>query len=135
MRAVPCIAATLVLGVSLCAVPASAQSAKAKSKRETGKEAVRVSHQKPIPASEREIKVIREYYAAQGAKPKPLPPGIAKNLARGKPLPPGIARTRLPDDLLVRLPVRPDHQWVLAGDLVVLVDPVGLVVDILREIF
>lgn len=37
--------------------------------------------------SDREVAVIREYFRDHGIKPKPLPPGIAKNLARGKPLP------------------------------------------------
>jgi hypothetical protein len=41
----------------------------------------------------------------------------------------------MPGDLLTRLSTRPDHQWVVAGNVVVLVDPVGLVVDILREVF
>ena len=94
-------------------------------------------HSKGASASvtEVEIKLIREYYAGQGAKAKPLPPGIAKNLARGKPLPPGIAKKRLPDALIVKLPARPNYQWVMAGNVIVLVDPVGIVVDILKEIF
>lgn len=86
-------------------------------------------------AADTEIAIIRDYFREHGTKPKPLPPGIAKNLARGKPLPPGIARTRMPVDLVQRLPSRPDHEWVVAGNVVVLVDPVGLVVDILREVF
>lgn len=135
MRTPRCIAATLILGVAIAVVPGAAQSGKAKSKGAAGKEHAAAGHQKAAPASDIEIRIFREYYTAKGVKPKPLPPGIAKNLARGKPLPPGIAKTRLPDDLLVRLPVRPDYQWVMTGDVVVLIDPVGIVVDILREIF
>ncbi len=82
-----------------------------------------------------EIAIIQEYFREHGTRPKPLPPGIAKNLARGKPLPPGIAKTRMPVDLVKRLPSRPDHEWVVTGNVVVLIDPVGLVVDILREVF
>ena len=125
----------LVLCATLAAAPAVAQADKAKSKSRAGKDHAAAGHQKAAPATEVEIRIFREYYGAKGVKPKPLPPGIAKNLARGKPLPPGIARTRLPNDLLVRLPARPDYQWVMAGNVVVLVDPVGIVVDILREVF
>ena len=49
----------------------------------------------------------RDYYVdKKGGKKerKPLPPGIAKNLARDKPLPPGIAKRALPNDLLIKLP-------------------------------
>jgi len=135
MRAVRCIVPALILGATLCAVPAAAQSGRSKSKHEGGKEHGAAAHHKAGPASDVEIRLIREFYATQGAKPKPLPPGIAKRLARGKPLPPGIAKTRLPDGLVARLPARPDYQWALAGDVVVLIDPVGIVVDVLREIF
>jgi hypothetical protein len=80
--------------------------------------------------------VFREYYREHREAVKPLPPGIAKNLARGKPLPPGIARTRVPDVVLVRLPWRPrDYSVYLVGDRVVLLDPKGLVADILLSIF
>ena len=67
---------------------------------------------------------------------KPLPPGIAKNLARGKPLPPGIARTRVPDVVLVKLPWRPPgYTFFLVGDRIVLLNANGLVADILDSIF
>ena len=80
--------------------------------------------------------VFREYYSAHRDAVKPLPPGIAKNLARGKPLPPGIARTRVPDALLVKLPWRPPGYTVfLFGDRIVLLDAGGLVADILDAIF
>lgn len=74
--------------------------------------------------------VFREYYQARRAELKPLPPGIAKNLARGKPLPPGIARTRVPQEILVRLPARPvGYEVFLLGDHVVMLDARGLIVD------
>jgi len=80
--------------------------------------------------------VFREYYSAHRSAVKPLPPGIAKNLARGKPLPPGIAKTRVPDAVLVKLPWRPPGYSVfLFGDRVVLLDAGGLVADILDSIF
>jgi len=78
----------------------------------------------------------RDYYRAHTTEVKPLPPGIAKNLARGKPLPPGIARTRVPDVVLVKLPWRPPgYTFFLVGDRVVMLDAKGLVADILISIF
>jgi Ni/Co efflux regulator RcnB len=80
--------------------------------------------------------VFREYYSTRRAAVKPLPPGIAKNLARGKPLPPGIARTRVPDVVLVQLPWRPrGYTFFLVGDRIVLLNANGLVADILDSIF
>ena len=83
--------------------------------------------------SDREI--FREYYRAHRTAVKPLPPGIAKNLARGKPLPPGIAKTRVPEVVLVRLPWRPaGFTLFLVGDRIVLLNTRGVVVDILLNI-
>jgi Ni/Co efflux regulator RcnB len=80
--------------------------------------------------------VFREYYRTHREGVKPLPPGIAKNLARGKPLPPGIAKTRVPDVVLVKLPWRPPgYTFFLVGDRIVLLDAKGLVADILLSIF
>ena len=80
--------------------------------------------------------VFREYYRTRREAVKPLPPGIAKNLARGKPLPPGIAKTRVPEAVLVQLPWRPSGYTVfLVGDRIVLLDAKGLVADILLSIF
>ena len=63
---------------------------------------------------------------------KPLPPGIAKNLARGKPLPPGIANRNLPDSLLQGLPKYPGYQWTAAGADLVLVNLTSrLIADVL----
>jgi len=82
-----------------------------------------------------EFRIIRDYYSADSRKPKSLPPGIAKNLARGKPLPPGIAKTRVPDDLYARLPVRTGTRWLIAGDRVLPVDANNIVVDLVRLMF
>ena len=76
-----------------------------------------------------EVTIIRDYYREPAGRPKPLPPGIAKNLARGKPLPPGIAKKSLPVDLSRRLPVREGVDRILAGDQVVMVRA-GVVIDI-----
>ncbi len=57
--------------------------------------------------SEAERKLIAAYFTQHAHEAKPLPPGIAKNLARGKPLPPEIAKQVLPTGLLDRLPPVP----------------------------
>lgn len=66
---------------------------------------------------------------------KPLPPGIAKKIARGGSLPPGIAKRYLPTALASQLPPRPGQQWLVVGTDVVLIDiATRIVVDILRDI-
>jgi hypothetical protein len=68
------------------------------------------------------------------ANAKPLPPGIAKKVARGGALPPGIAKRYLPQDLLVQLPPRPGYQWVVVdNDVVLIAVATGLIVDILAD--
>lgn len=117
----------------LFVVPAAAQSTK--SVRKDSK-ATDVSVQSTVVlATDSELRIIREYYTAVGHKPKPLPPGIAKNLARGKRVPPGIMRTRLPNELLVKLPRREGYEWAIANDVVLLIDVTGIVRDIVRDIF
>jgi hypothetical protein len=66
---------------------------------------------------------------------KPLPPGIAKKVARGGTLPPGIAKRYLPQNLLVQLPPRPGYQWVVVdNDVVLIVAATGLIADILADV-
>ncbi|MEX2481377.1 MAG: anti-virulence regulator CigR family protein [Gammaproteobacteria bacterium] len=66
---------------------------------------------------------------------RPLPPGIAKNLARGKPLPPGIARQQPGGQVLTRLPRVRGHEWYGVGrDLVLVEAGTLIVVEILREL-
>ena len=67
---------------------------------------------------------------------KPLPPGIAKNLARGKPLPPGIAKQQPTGYLLSTLPRVHGHEWYAVGrDLVLIQAGTLIVAEILREVF
>jgi hypothetical protein len=68
--------------------------------------------------SSKEVSLINEFFRnyhvdKKGGKKgaKPLPPGIAKNLARGKPLPPGIAKRTLPRELIVQLPPVEDGSY------------------------
>lgn len=124
----PIAAALLLL---LIAAPAMAQRPE-----DHGKKA-------PPPASAPTVQVtftagertaVVDYFRAHRSELKPLPPGIARNLARGKPLPPGIAKRRVPADLSRRLVIRSGYQPLVVGDVVVLVDPVGIVVDILSHL-
>jgi hypothetical protein len=82
--------------------------------------------------------LIEAYFAhelpAGYVRPQPLPPGIAKNLARGKPLPPGIAKRQLPGPLLGRLPHYEGHRYYAVGtDVVLVAAATGLIVDILVD--
>jgi hypothetical protein len=82
-----------------------------------------------------ETEIIRDYFGRHGMTSKPLPPGIAKNLARGKPLPPGIAKRYLPQDLSLRLPVYEGYERLIVGDDVLLVAAAtGIIVDILSDV-
>jgi hypothetical protein len=72
------------------------------------------------------------YYA--GAEP--LPPGIAKKVARGGALPPGIAKRYFPGELIGLLPARPGQQWIVVGTDVLLIQvATNLILDILPRAF
>lgn len=60
---------------------------------------------------------------------QPLPPGIAKNLARGKPLPPGIAKRNAPESLLQGLPRHVGYEWLRAGTDLLLVNTASRVIS------
>ena len=98
--------------------------------------------------SKGEVSIIAQWYSDHGApssrgkggkggkKPKSLPPGIAKNLARGKPLPPGIAKQVLPHGLVALLPPVPHgYERIIVDGKVLLVEVVTHVIhDILEDI-
>jgi hypothetical protein len=66
---------------------------------------------------------------------QPLPPGIAKNVARGKPLPPGIAKRAVPAELVVVGPkVEKDVSFAIVGEVVVALKG-GVVIDVLAGVF
>jgi hypothetical protein len=120
------LAAGLLLGV--VATPGLAQNGSGKPGR-SGKSDAAVEASVSIRFGDADVRVIRDYYHNSSHRPKPLPPGIAKNLARGKPLPPGIAKRALPADLHRRLTRRDGVEHVLTGDKVVMVRA-GVVIDI-----
>jgi hypothetical protein len=77
----------------------------------------------------------RNYFTTHKITAQPLPPGIAKNVARGKPLPPGIAKKVLPADLLVLGPrVDKDVSFSIVGDVVVALRG-GVVIDVMAGVF
>jgi hypothetical protein len=93
--------------------------------------------------SSNEISVIHDFFRnyhvdKKGGKKssKPLPPGIAKNLARGKPLPPGIAKRALPSELFVRLPPVADgfERVIVAGKILLVEIATQVVHDILVDV-
>jgi hypothetical protein len=95
--------------------------------------------------SKGEVTIIAEWYSDHGSpsmrgkggkKPKGLPPGIAKNLARGKPLPPGIAKQVLPQGLVALLPPVPHgYERIIVDGKVLLVEVATRVIhDILMDV-
>lgn len=126
----------LLIAIAMLGLLASHASAQGGNPRGRGNRPAQASSAKiKGPSTDVEIRIIRDYYSVPSRKQKSLPPGIAKNLARGKPLPPGIAKTRVPDGLLVLLPARTGTRWLIAGDVVLLVDAGDVVVDLVRLLF
>lgn len=77
----------------------------------------------------------RDYFVTHQIVAQPLPPGIAKNVARGKPLPPGIAKRALPAGLLAVAPrVDKDVSFAIVGEVVVATKG-GVVIDVLAGVF
>jgi hypothetical protein len=78
---------------------------------------------------------IREWFIANPYPVQPLPPGIARNLARGKPLPPGIAKRYAPAGLIRQLAPRPGYEILVVGASILLVHAAtGIVHDILSDV-
>jgi hypothetical protein len=76
-----------------------------------------------------------DYFTTHKITAQPLPPGIAKNVARGKPLPPGIAKRALPQELVAIGPhVDKDTSFSIVGDVVVALKG-GVVIDVLAGVF
>jgi len=76
-----------------------------------------------------------DYFVAHKIVAQPLPPGIAKNVARGKPLPPGIAKRAVPAQLVALGPkVEKDVSFSIVGEVVVALKG-GVVIDVLAGVF
>ena len=77
----------------------------------------------------------RDYFVTHKITAQPLPPGIAKNVARGKPLPPGIAKRALPAGLVGLAPkVERDVSFAIVGEAVVALRG-GVVIDVMVGVF
>lgn len=125
--------ATLTLG-TLIALASFAPSALAQKGQKPKGDAPAAKAAVSVTFSDAERKIIVDYYKTNKYQAKPLPPGIAKNLARGKPLPPGIAKQRPPGGLVALLPPRSGFEITIFGDRVVLLRAT-LVVDVLVGVF
>ncbi|MDT8340012.1 MAG: anti-virulence regulator CigR family protein [Longimicrobiales bacterium] len=79
---------------------------------------------------------IREFYAARGTTgARTLPPGMRQRLQKGKPLPPGIAKQVAPPALLERVAVPRGYELVEAGVDVLLVEvATGIIHDVLMDV-
>ena len=76
-----------------------------------------------------------DYFVTHRISAQPLPPGIAKNVARGKPLPPGIAKRAVPGDLVALGPrFGPGVTMLMVGNVVVAVRN-DVVIDVLTDVF
>ncbi|WP_448190599.1 anti-virulence regulator CigR family protein [Azospirillum sp. sgz301742] len=79
---------------------------------------------------------IQNYFIANPVGVSPLPPGIAKNVARGKPLPPGIAKKQAPPALVQQVAAcRNGLECIVLGADMLILDAVhGVVRDIVRNV-
>lgn len=79
---------------------------------------------------------IRRYHRDHPVAVTELPPGIRKRIARGKPLPPGIAKKQLAPGLIAIAPrLERGYSYARVGHDVVVLDPAGIVVDLLLDAF
>ena len=143
----------IVLAISLAISGAALAQGKSKNKDKGGKKSgteiqAPVSNDSfklktsGVPAiNSGDIDLIQRFFktnpdAFGGNKPKALPPGIAKNLARGKPMPPGIAKTRFPGGLNSQLPYYPGYEWTMIGnDVAIVAEATNIIVDLFRGMF
>jgi hypothetical protein len=124
-------AAATVLALSVLASDAMAQG---RGKKGADKDDASVSVSAAVIFTDAHRARVAEYFVAHPVGAKPLPPGIAKNLARGKPMPPGIAKRAVPKEVLVLLPrPEPGVSFVIVGDMVV-AERAGITVDVMFKI-
>ena len=132
---------TLFLTAALAVPTAALAGNKDKKAHHVSPEQVYVQHVPVALITVTERTIIYDYvhhyryaFSPPAGVAKPLPPGIAKKIARGGTLPPGIAKRYLPQDLLVQLPPRPGCQCVVVdNDVVLIATATGIVVDALRR--
>lgn len=130
----------LRLGLALAAAVLAATPAAAKKPERETEPPITAERAAALAFNEAERRLIIEFFgdprqreAAVAAKP--LPPGIAKKLARGGTLPPGIAKRYLPGELDQRLRPRPAgfEKLIVGNDVLLIEAATGLVYDIVRN--
>lgn len=78
---------------------------------------------------------ITKYFQDNPRPAKPLPPGIAKNVARGKPLPPGIAKRGVANALTSNLSLPKGYDLETVGTDVVLIEAgTRVIADVLKDV-
>lgn len=124
--------------VSLAAIlstPADAQGRSRDTKPTSTTSGTSVSASVTVVFRDADRVTFRDYFRRHAIVATPLPPGIAKNVARGKPLPPGIAKRAVPPDLVLLGPkVGRDVSFAIVGDVVV-ATRAGVVIDVLVGVF
>ena len=128
----------IVLAIALCGVliasPAGAQGRSQGRGRGSGGESA-TSTSVAVVFREGDRVTFHDYFVAHKITAQPLPPGIAKNVARGKPLPPGIAKRAVPAELIAIGPkVDKETSFTIVGDVVVAMKG-GVVIDVLAGVF
>lgn len=111
------------------------------------KHAGKAKHADKVAFDDSARRIIGDYYGAMSKKGKCppglakknngcLPPGQAKKWAAGKPLPSDLKYSRLPADLLKRLPPPPaQHEYVrIAGDVLLIAMGTRMVIDAVEDI-
>lgn len=127
------VAAVVVLSVGLIAADVAAQGKSQGRGRGNGGSETTASV--TVVFREGDRATFHDYFVAHKITAQPLPPGIAKNVARGKPLPAGIAKRAVPAELLAVGPkVDKETSFAIVGDVVVATKG-GVVIDILAGVF
>jgi hypothetical protein len=138
MRAITCVTvAAVVIGTGLFCADVLAQGQSQGRGRGSGSSAPQTtaSVSASVVFRDSDVTTFRNYFTSHKIVAQPLPPGIAKNVARGKPLPPGIAKRAVPPDLLALGPkVGKDVSLAIVGEAVVALKG-GNVIDVLSGVF
>jgi len=120
---------------SLAVAPTNAQGGSQGRGRGGGSEAKTSTAAVTVVFRESDRVTFHDYFVTHKIVAQPLPPGIAKNVARGKPLPPGIAKRAVPTELVAVGPkVEKDVSFAIVGEVVVALKG-GVVIDVLAGVF
>src|SRR4030095_5805173 len=130
-----CVAGVLTLSLGLLSAGVAAEGQGQGRGNGSNKPATQTSVSASVVFRDSDVVTFRDYFVAHKITAQPLPPGIAKNVARGKPLPPGIAKKAVPADLIAIGPkLDRDTTLSIVGDVVVATKG-GVVIDGLAGVF